>query len=255
MNYQTSPYHSGKIIVLGDLHYESYRRFSLNPIDQSALQDIVWNADALILAGDLTNGPADRCAQVFQYLSEFILPERVNALPGNHDYCSGHLIDDQVLERVTKIAGAHFLQKTALLNGDTRIFCCTLWTDFNLSGGPSIAVRNADLLMSDYDPIGAPRHCFHAIMGWVLMNQTPKQYLSDVEACCDVHFADYSSPPARRSCNLRKKLAPILANEAGGSRDGASAAKARLRAGEYLPNARSAARPPAKVPFAVPSPF
>ncbi len=84
MNCQTIPYQSGEIVVLGDLHYDSYRRSSLNPIDQWALQDIVWNADALILAGDLTNGPADRWTQVFQYLSEFILPDRIYALPGNH---------------------------------------------------------------------------------------------------------------------------------------------------------------------------
>lgn len=156
MNYQTIPYQSGEIVVLGDLHYDSYRRFSLNPINQWALQDIVWNADALILAGDLTNGPADRWTQVFQYLSKFILPERIYALLGNYDYYSGHLTDDYMLEKVAKNAGAHFVQKTALLHGNTRIFCCTLWTDYNLNGEPSIAMRNADLLMSDYDLIGAP---------------------------------------------------------------------------------------------------
>ena len=110
----------------------------------------------MILAGDLTNGPADRWTQVFQYLSEFILPERIYALPGNHDYYGGHLGDDPALQKATRNAGAHFVQKTALLHGDTRIFCCTLWTDYNLSGEPSIAMRNADLLMADYDMIGAP---------------------------------------------------------------------------------------------------
>lgn len=156
MNYQTIPYHSGEIVVLGDLHYDSYRRFALCPIDQWNLQDIVWNADALILAGDLTNGPADRWAQVFQYLSEFILPERIYALPGNHDYYGAHLTDDHKLERVAKDAGAHFVQKRALMHGDTRIFCCTLWTDFNLLGEASIAMHTANLLMADYGMIGAP---------------------------------------------------------------------------------------------------
>lgn len=32
MNYQTIPYHSGEIVVLGDLHYDSYRRFSLHRV-------------------------------------------------------------------------------------------------------------------------------------------------------------------------------------------------------------------------------
>lgn len=156
MKYQTIPYQSGEVVVLGDLHYDSYRRFALCPIDQWNLQDIVWNADALILAGDLTNGPADRWAQVFQYLSEFIQPERIYALPGNHDYYGAHLSDDHKLERVAKNAGAHFVQKTALWHGDTRIFCCTLWTDFNLSGEASIAMHTANLLMADYGMIGAP---------------------------------------------------------------------------------------------------
>ncbi len=156
MDYQTIPYNSGEIVVLGDLHYDSYRRFALSPIDQWSLQDILWNADALILAGDLTNGPADRWAQVFQYLSKFILPERIYALPGNHDYYGAHLTDDPKLERVAKDAGAHFVQKTALLHGDTRLFCCTLWSDFNLSGAPSMAMHTANLLMADYGMIGAP---------------------------------------------------------------------------------------------------
>lgn len=156
MQYQNIPYKTGEIVVLADLHFDTYRRFSLVPNDVWGLQDMVWNADALILAGDLTNGPAYHWAQVFRYLSEFIPPELIYAFPGNHDYYGGHLSDDPALETVTKNAGAHFVQKRALLHGDTRILCCTLWTDFNLSGAPSIAMRDADLLLADYDRIGAP---------------------------------------------------------------------------------------------------
>lgn len=156
MQYQTIPYNTGEIVVLADLHFDTYRRLSVVPSDVWGLQDMVWNADALILAGDLTDGPADRWAQVFQYLSDFIAPDRIYAVPGNHDYYGGHLSDDPALAKVTDDAGAHFVQKQALLHGDTRILCCTLWTDFNLSGEPSIAMRNADLLMADYDRIGTP---------------------------------------------------------------------------------------------------
>lgn len=156
MQYQNIPYRTEEIVVLADLHFDTYRRFALVPSDVWGLQDMVWNADALILAGDLTNGPADRWTQVFQYLSAFIPPDQIFAFPGNHDYYDGRLSDDPALETVTKNASAHFVQKTALLHGDTRIFCCTLWSDFNLSGERSIAMRNADLLMADYDMIGAP---------------------------------------------------------------------------------------------------
>jgi predicted phosphodiesterase len=156
VEYQNIPYRSGEIVVLADLHYDSYRHFALSPIVQWDLQDIIWNADALILAGDLTNGPADRWAQVFQYLSEFILPKRIYALPGNHNYYDAHLTNDYTLEMAAKDAGAHFVQKTALLHGDTLILCCTLWTDFNLSGDASIAMHTANLLMAGYGMIGAP---------------------------------------------------------------------------------------------------
>jgi len=143
-------------ITNASLSLRSVSRMLDRASDVWGLQDIVWNADALILAGDLTNGPADRWAQVFQYLSEFIPPDRIYAFPGNHDYYHGHLSDDPALAKVTDDAGAHFVQKQALLHGDTRILCCTLWTDFNLSGEPSIAMREADLLMADYDRIGTP---------------------------------------------------------------------------------------------------
>lgn len=156
MQYQTIPYNTGEIVVLADLHFDTYRRFSLVPSDVWGLRDMVWNADALILAGDLTDGPADRWAQVFQYLSEFIPPGRIYAFPRNHDYYSGHLGDDTAFAKVTDDAGAHFVQKQALLHGDTWILCCTLWTDFNLSGEPTIAMRDADLLMADQDRIGTP---------------------------------------------------------------------------------------------------
>lgn len=156
MQYQNIPHKTGEIVVLADLHYDTYRRFALVPSDVWGLQDMVWNADALILAGDLTNGPADRWTQVFQYLSEFIPPDRIYAFPGNHDYYGGRLSDDPALEAVTKNAGANFVQKRALLHGDTQFLCCTFWTDFNLSGEPSVAMRDADLLMADYDQIRAP---------------------------------------------------------------------------------------------------
>ncbi|WP_052245463.1 metallophosphoesterase [Halocynthiibacter namhaensis] len=156
MNYRVIPYQSGEIVVLGDLHYDSFRRFALCPINMWVLQDIIWNADALILAGDLTNGPAENWAKVFRYLSEFIPPERIYALPGNHDYYGGLLSDDPALRQAAETAGAHFVQKQALLHGDTRVLCCTLWTDFNLSGEASIAMREADRSMADYDRIGAP---------------------------------------------------------------------------------------------------
>nr|WP_299546694.1 metallophosphoesterase [uncultured Tateyamaria sp.] len=123
--------------MLSDLHYDSYQRYALDPISMCGLEDILWNADALILAGDLTNGFARNWRDVFQYLSEFIPPNQIYALPGNHDYYQGSLAGDSHLAEAARQAGAHFIQKDVLLHGDTRLVCCTFWTDFNLTGCPS----------------------------------------------------------------------------------------------------------------------
>ena len=41
MQYQNIPYKTGEIVVLADLHYDTYRRLALGPFDVLALQDIV----------------------------------------------------------------------------------------------------------------------------------------------------------------------------------------------------------------------
>jgi len=156
VNRVTIPYQTGTLVVLGDLHFDSYQRHGIDTIKTLGFEDILWEADALILAGDLTNGPARNWADVFQYLSSFSSPQRIYALPGNHDYYHGDLDSDPHLADATRTAGAQFVQKQVLLHGDTRLPCCTLWTDFALSGSVTCAMRVAGRVMRDYDLIRAP---------------------------------------------------------------------------------------------------
>ncbi|MEJ6390585.1 metallophosphoesterase [Gymnodinialimonas ulvae] len=156
MTPMTIPFQSGTLAILSDLHFDSYYRYAIDPIKMWGLEDILWNADALILAGDLTNGPSRNWPNVFQYLSEFIPPEQIYALPGNHDYYHGSLDDDAHLADAARKAGAHFVQKQVLLHGDTRLICCTLWTDFNLTNDLTDAMQTAQRAMRDYDLITAP---------------------------------------------------------------------------------------------------
>jgi len=156
MTHQTIPFQSGTLVVLSDLHFDSYQRLALDPIKTWGLEDILWEADALILAGDLSNGPARNWADVFQYLSTFIPPEQIHALPGNHDYFHGRLDNDPYLADTAKKAGAQFVQKQVLLHGDTRLLCCTLWTDFSLTHDLAGAMQTAQRAMRDYDLITAP---------------------------------------------------------------------------------------------------
>ncbi|WP_170342050.1 metallophosphoesterase [Ruegeria arenilitoris] len=156
MTHVTIPYQTGTLVVLGDLHFDGYQRHGLDPIKTWGLEDIVWEADALILAGDLTNGPARNWADVFQYLSTFFPPQQIYALPGNHDCYHGCFDDDPYLADAARKAGAQFVQKQVLQHGHTRLLCCTLWTDFALSQDRPGAMRMARRVMRDYDLITAP---------------------------------------------------------------------------------------------------
>ncbi|MEJ6390578.1 metallophosphoesterase [Gymnodinialimonas ulvae] len=156
MTPMTIPFQNGTLAILSDLHFDSYQRYALDPIKMWGLEDIVWNADALILAGDLTNGPARNWPDVFQYLSEFIPPGQIYTLPGNHDYYHGSLDGDPLLADAARKVGPYFVQKDVLLHGDTRLLCCTLWTDFNLTGDLTGAMQTAQRAMRDYDLITAP---------------------------------------------------------------------------------------------------
>ena len=150
------PFKTGRIVVLGDLHWNSYERLSRDPIAMLGLEDVLSNTDALILAGDLTNGPADNWSKVFAALADYILPEKIFALPGNHDYYYGSLDDDVLLAAEAEKAGAHFVQKRVLIHGKTRFLCCTLWTDFDLLGGQPHAMSTAQRMMNDFNRIARP---------------------------------------------------------------------------------------------------
>lgn len=94
MTPMTVPFQSGTRAILSDLHFDSYYRYAIDPIKTRGLEDTLWNADALILAGDLTNGPARNWHDVFRYLSEFIPLSQIYAPPGNDDYYHGSLDGD-----------------------------------------------------------------------------------------------------------------------------------------------------------------
>lgn len=79
--------------------------------------------------------------------------EHVYILPGNHDYYMHGLDGDDALARHAHDAGVTFVQKRELRHGDTRILCCTLWTDFELSGYAALSKKVAQRMMQDYQRI------------------------------------------------------------------------------------------------------
>ena len=76
-------------------------------------------------------------------------PARIWVIPGNH-YYYGATLDDYVLARIVTEAGANLAQKRVLTFGNCRLLCCTLWTDFALTGDPEAAMARAGMGMLDY---------------------------------------------------------------------------------------------------------
>lgn len=148
------PYRSGRIAVLADLHWDSYARIGSNPIDVHDLAyDLTSDLDALIIAGDFANGPPQVWQAALYELKQRLPIENLYILPGNHDYYLHGLDGDDALARHAHDAGATLVQKRELRHRDTRFLCCTLWTDFELSGQSALSKRAAQKALQDYQNI------------------------------------------------------------------------------------------------------
>lgn len=139
-----------KILVLGDVHYDLWRRSSRGALAVAAPE--IRGLDALILIGDLAGSPERGWPDLFEYLRGLIDPARIWVMPGNHDYYGFRLDGDDRLQELAERAGANFLQKSALELGGVRFLACTLWSDFWLRGK---GMREQDMVtaaraMNDY---------------------------------------------------------------------------------------------------------
>ncbi|WP_425597704.1 metallophosphoesterase family protein [Thalassorhabdomicrobium marinisediminis] len=106
---------TSRVAILSDLHCDSYARAGRDPIGAHGLGSIIdGSLDAVIIAGDLTNGPPRRRGRALALLTRYVAPGKIYPLPGNHDYYHGGLTDDPLLEAQARSAGAHFIQKPQL---------------------------------------------------------------------------------------------------------------------------------------------
>lgn len=129
-----------KVAVLSDLHLDVHE-------DWPILQ--VGDADVLILAGDIAEGPLSLKWAIEQ--QEWLgIP--VVLVPGNHEYYRFEMMELE--ERYAAMArnafGVHVLQRGRLDLGDYAILGCTLWTDFALDGDASQSELDAMGFMLDY---------------------------------------------------------------------------------------------------------
>ena len=136
------------VLITADLHLDVWMREGRDPLASAA--PIISHLDGLIIAGDLANNPMYQWPRALARIGRLIDPARVWIIPGNHDYWNFHLDGDAALEELVTNAGMNFAQKRAIDIGATRFLCCTLWTDFALTGDRDAAMRRARMTMPDY---------------------------------------------------------------------------------------------------------
>lgn len=148
---------AGPTLVLADFHYDAYLRRGLDPFVTNGLQALVGpHYAAIIIAGDLINDPKSQLGPALRWLIKLFAPAPVFFLPGNHDFYSAGIDEEDVLREITADAGATYAQKLELVQGDTRFLMATLWTDFGLRGDPAAAMRVAWSRMNDHPRISMP---------------------------------------------------------------------------------------------------
>lgn len=139
-----------QILISADWHLDEWSAVGRNPL--SGVVDRLHDLDALILAGDLAEDPLRTWPALLDWIGRRIDPAKVHVIPGNHDYYDHRLDGDDALRAVVEAAGMRFAQKTVIRIGDLRFLCCTLWTDFRLSGPQDEAMQRA-LWMADFERI------------------------------------------------------------------------------------------------------
>ncbi|MBL3596394.1 metallophosphoesterase, partial [Rhodovulum sulfidophilum] len=149
------PDNGGAVAVMADLHLKSYFWHGSNPLEFHGLEDrlLQENVDALIVAGDLSDTFGPSLQDALAYLTRYVPADRIYIVPGNHDYYSGRLDDENRLRDLVHASGSWFAQKTELRHRSDRFLCATLWTDFDLLGDREAAKNFAPRFMRDFDMI------------------------------------------------------------------------------------------------------
>ena len=122
-----------KILVLADLHVDEITDPEYLHRLGVAIQDAGKGADAMIVAGDLTEHAAEKWPTALRWLGTHYPLSKTAIFPGNHDYYGGNLSTlDAQLDQICHDAGCSFGQCKRLVLGDVRVLMTTLWTDLRL---------------------------------------------------------------------------------------------------------------------------
>lgn len=140
------------IAVVADLHFDNWSRWAVDPLTAEGLDILISQRepDLLVVAGDLANDPVRTWPRALARLGRIIDPSRIAVVPGNHDFYGFRLDGEHILREMCSTAGVRFAQKEEIRISKTRIFCCTLWSDFALTGDVPRAIETAARVMYDY---------------------------------------------------------------------------------------------------------
>ena len=121
-----------KIQIASDLHFEIWRRFMPDPVDQFAPDD---SRDLLILAGDITDG--NRQFGV-SFVRRELAVSPVIYVPGNHEYYHAPRRDTERFWRAfdRENPGFHYLNDDTVALGGLRFYGAEWCSDFQ--GKPPI---------------------------------------------------------------------------------------------------------------------
>jgi predicted phosphodiesterase len=139
-----------KLHILSDLHldFAPYQPEKPYPLD--------IDADVVILAGDLCNGP-----QGSAWAKKAFAGKPVIYVAGNHEYY-GSVMEDVVLQIRMETAGSnvHFLDNNEVVIDGVRFLGSTLWTDFEIEGEVwrEPAIQQAKRGMNDFKIIRASKN-------------------------------------------------------------------------------------------------
>lgn len=122
-----------KILVLADLHLDDITDRDLLHRLGEEIAHVGQEADALIVAGDLSENAPHKWPSAIRWLGAHYPSAKTVIFPGNHDYYGSNLDTlDADLNRICREAGFSFGQCRRMELGDTRILMATLWTDMRL---------------------------------------------------------------------------------------------------------------------------
>jgi predicted phosphodiesterase len=140
-----------KIGIVSDLHSEFWS-LRATAIIGGKVAETLAEADLILLAGDIGNG-SDGLV-----LTRSLFPTKpIFMVAGNHEFYQRDY--DQVISDLQAATddNTHFLHQSVgeITIGDTpiRIIGTTLWTDFNLHGGPDLSLFDAGRGLNDFQLI------------------------------------------------------------------------------------------------------